>query len=828
MARPHPHKRAVRATAVLTLALLAAMAAIWLAPRVSDAVAAWMRTPAVRTHDLALQSDLPVEPAHGATRSGAHTGPSASSAATLTSSASAVTLDAGMRFTALGLTCRPPARHGGVVVRLRTSEDGVTWSSWYSSGLEVVNDASARRPQAFIEAVWTGAGRYVQVEARAAGGSAPEPLRLRDVHLVTINSAEDADAGAAVIGVLRRVACTVAGLELTPPVSAMTTRPEIVTRAQWGADESWRGGTPSYAPVLMAFVHHTDSGNDYTPAQAPSIVRAIYAYHTKSLHWSDVGYDFLIDRYGTIYEGRYGGVTKGVIGAQVLGFNTGSTGVSIMGTFVSATPPPAAVAALERLLAWKLDMHHVDPLGTGTLTCGYGQKFQTGERVTFPAIAGHRQANYTDCPGSTLYALLPAIRKAVAGIGQPKIYSPTIGNVAISPNGDGVQDKTTVAFTISEAADWAISIRDAGGALVRRATGNGTSASLTWAGKNDQGELLPEGTYSLTATATSAHGEARPATADIRLDLTPPTFARAAVAPAAFNPAVDSANDHSTLTFAPSENGTARVSILNGGGKVARRLTGWTSVAARSRTVSWDGMVLSGGGLVAAPEGRYSFAVELRDLAGNSATVGRDVAVDRTLGAVTVEPSTISPGGDGVKDATTIGFTLARAADTKVALLRGDTVLVTLRSRSAAAGVQTLTWDGKLDSGGYIASGDYTVRVTAKGSLGTTTAQAPLGVDSVRPRLVAPATLTVARGVGARVHYVVRDRYSPTVRVTATVTGPGLIAPVTIKLGWVKQGVGHVVVWMPPARGAYALTLAAVDQGGNTQSSAVSTAVKVR
>ena len=59
-----------------------------------------------------------------------------------------------------------------MVVRLRTSEDGVTWSSWYSSGLEVVNDASARRPQAFIEAVWTGAGRYVQVEARAAGGSA--------------------------------------------------------------------------------------------------------------------------------------------------------------------------------------------------------------------------------------------------------------------------------------------------------------------------------------------------------------------------------------------------------------------------------------------------------------------------------------------------------------------------------------------------------------------------------------------------------------------------------------------------------------------------------
>jgi flagellar hook assembly protein FlgD len=821
MAPPHPHKRTVRAAAVLTLAFLAALAAIWLAPRVSDAVAAWVRTPAVRTHDLALRSDLPVEPAHGATAAHTHTASAASSVA-------AVTLDAGMRFTALGLTCRPPVRHGGVVVRLRTSEDGVTWSPWYSSSLEVANDASSPHPQAFIEALWTGAGRYVQVEARAAGGSAPEPVRLRDVHVVSINSTENADAGAAVVGVLRRVACTVAGLELTPPVSAMTTRPEIVTRAQWGADESWRRGTPSYAPVLMAFVHHTDSGNKYTPAQAPAIVRAIYAYHTKSLGWSDIGYDFLIDRYGTIYEGRYGGATKGVIGAQVLGFNTGSTGVSIIGTFVSATPPPAAVASLEQLLAWKLDVHHVDPLGTGTLTCGYGQKFQTGERVTFPAIAGHRQANFTDCPGSTLYALLPAIRRAVAGIGQPKIYSPTISNIAISPNGDGVQDSTTVAFTMSEAADWAISIRDAGGALVRQATGNGTSASLTWDGTNDQGTLLPEGTYSLIATATSASGEARPVTADILVDLSPPSLMSVAVAPAAFNPDVDPASDHSTLTFVPSENGRARVSILDAGGKVVRRLTGWMTVAARSQAVSWDGKILSGGALVAAPEGSYSLSVELRDLAGNSATVGRHVAVDRTLGAVTVEPSTISPGGDGVKDATTIGFTLARAADTKVALLRGDTVLVTLRSRSAAAGVQALTWDGKLDSGGYIASGDYTVRVTAKGTLGTTTALAPLRVDATRPQLAAPATLTVARGGDARVHYVVRDRYSPTVRVTATVTGPGLVAPVTIKLGWVKQDVGHVVVWMPPARGAYTLTFAAVDQGGNTQSSAVSTAVTVR
>ena len=204
----------------------------------------------------------------------------------------------------------------------------------------------------------------------------------------------------------------------------------------------------------MVFVHHTDSGNDYTRAEAPAIVRAVYAYHTRSLHWSDVGYNFLIDRYGTVYEGRYGGVTKGAIGAQTLGFNTGSIGVSVIGTFTKATPPGAAVNALERLLAWKLDVHHVDPKGRATLVCGYGEKYATGQSVTFPVIAGHRDANYTDCPGGKLYAQLPAIRKAVAAIGLPKIYGFDVTGVYFSPNGDGVRDKAEVGFTVSEAAGW--------------------------------------------------------------------------------------------------------------------------------------------------------------------------------------------------------------------------------------------------------------------------------------------------------------------------------------------------------------------------------------
>ena len=106
-----------------------------------------------------------------------------------------------------------------------------------------------------------------------------------------------------------------------------------MTRAQWGADEAYRSGPPSYGVVRCAFVHHTVNANTYTRAQAPALVRGIYYYHTQVNGWRDIGYNFLIDRFGTIYEGRYGGVAKAVIGAQVLGFNAMSTGVALIGTF---------------------------------------------------------------------------------------------------------------------------------------------------------------------------------------------------------------------------------------------------------------------------------------------------------------------------------------------------------------------------------------------------------------------------------------------------------------------------------------------------------------
>ena len=134
----------------------------------------------------------------------------------------------------------------------------------------------------------------------------------------------------------------------------------------WNADESLRQAPPQYADaVRLAVVHHTAGSNAYTPAQAPAVVRAIELYHVKGNGWNDIGYNFLIDRFGTVYEGRYGGVDRNVVGAHALGFNHGSVGVAVIGTYVD-TQPPARDRRLARLLAWRLDLAHVDPLSTLT------------------------------------------------------------------------------------------------------------------------------------------------------------------------------------------------------------------------------------------------------------------------------------------------------------------------------------------------------------------------------------------------------------------------------------------------------------------------------
>ncbi|MCP9958757.1 N-acetylmuramoyl-L-alanine amidase [Streptomyces sudanensis] len=111
----------------------------------------------------------------------------------------------------------------------------------------------------------------------------------------------------------------------------------------------------------MAFVHHSATGNNYTCAQAPSVLRGVYRYHTQSLGWRDLGYNFAVDKCGTVYEGRAGGVTRSVQGAHTMGFNTATTGIVVLGSFSSTAPPAQAVTGVARLTAWKLGIHAKGP-----------------------------------------------------------------------------------------------------------------------------------------------------------------------------------------------------------------------------------------------------------------------------------------------------------------------------------------------------------------------------------------------------------------------------------------------------------------------------------
>ncbi|MFJ8947434.1 peptidoglycan recognition protein [Streptomyces sp. NPDC102395] len=192
-------------------------------------------------------------------------------------------------------------------------------------------------------------------------------------------------------------------------------RPNIVTRRGWGADESLRESGFRYTTtVKAAFVHHTASGNNYTCAQAPSVIRGIYRYHVKSLGWRDIGYNFLVDKCGTLYEGRAGGVTKAVMGAHTLGFNSNSMGIAAIGTYTSTKPSAATVKAIASLTAWKLGLFGGNPNGKTYLKSGGGNLYAKGKNVRLNVISGHRDGFATECPGRQLYGKLASARTTAA------------------------------------------------------------------------------------------------------------------------------------------------------------------------------------------------------------------------------------------------------------------------------------------------------------------------------------------------------------------------------------------------------------------------------
>ncbi|MGH2794430.1 MAG: peptidoglycan recognition protein family protein [Actinomycetota bacterium] len=385
------------------------------------------------------------------------------------------------------------------------------WSEWQQLVIEPDEapdraEAARASKRVFAGPIWVGTAGAMQLRYFAPAGSAP----AKDLKLHLINSLGNASKP----NLLQRVVGSVSSFFRGTKAHAMTVQPGIITRAGWGANESIRECCPRYATAVnMAFVHHTAGSNSYSSSESPAIVRSIYAYHVKNRGWSDIGYNFLVDKYGQIFEGRYGGMTLPVIGAHVLGFNTGSTGISLMGTFSTVSPTSNMVASLKNLLAWKMDVHHIPPVGTVVMTSGGSDLYPVGKKKTFNRISGHRDGQQTTCPGGRVYNLLPSIRTAVSQIGLPKLYLPTASTSLVSPDGDGLSDTVTLTGTFTTTVLWKVQLRWPDGTLIKEFAGTGTSLSgVTWNGLDADGTLTKGGVVKWSISAADLAGkQVRPA-----------------------------------------------------------------------------------------------------------------------------------------------------------------------------------------------------------------------------------------------------------------------------------------------------------------------------
>ena len=327
----------------------------------------------------------------------------------------AVELDGGVRV--VGVTWAAAADAGPVQVEVRHRDAG-TWSGWQALEAEAADEAAAGSRDGTEPYVVTGSDR---VEARlSASGPVPTDVRLDVVDPGT--STGDAGAGYG--------------------TSSVAARPTILTRAQWGADESLRRNDPAYATVRAAVVHHTAGTNSYTEDETAAVIRGIYAFHVEGRGWSDIAYNVLADRFGRLWEGRYGGLDKGVVGAHVAGYNTGSFGISVMGTYETAAPPAATLDAVSRAIAWKLSLSGVPAQGRTTLA-----------GASIPTVVGHRDLGSTACPGQAFYDRLPDVRTKAAAYqaaGTVPPVAPAPGPITAAPiardlTADGLPDVVSLS-----------------------------------------------------------------------------------------------------------------------------------------------------------------------------------------------------------------------------------------------------------------------------------------------------------------------------------------------------------------------------------------------
>ncbi len=616
--------------------------------------------------------------------------------------------DAPYRFNMVGVHWR-----GSGEVFVRTARTGGAWGPWRDAQAEP-GDAPDR-----------GSAERRQMRGWTLG----TPLWVGSSDRYQLNVSGDVRQARTFL-----LASPVAGAA-RPSRPARADQPQIISRGAWGADESIVRGEPSYADrIAFSVVHHTAGAQPSSPAQSAAIVRGIQTYHVKGNGWNDIGYNFLVDHYGQIFEGRGGGIAANVVGAHAQGFNTGSVGVSILGTFSSAPIAQGARRALVRVLAWRLDQAHVNPTSRLTWLSGGNPLYPAGREVRLRAVSGHRDTGPTTCPGSALYAQLPAIAESVRARGAPKIYRPRV----IGTLGGALRFRATV----DPAQAWDVTVTDGDGVTVAAGAGEGEAVDWTW-----DSTLVPAGTYRWVISA----GDALEATGLLGAGGVPPpppgqtlSFASATRSAGVFSPDGDGHKDTTTLLWRTNLPAEVRIVALDPAGRVVAKVLPWTIVPDADRSLTWGGAKLTGEGI---GDGRYTLRFRAR--AGSQTDVEEiPVKLDRTLGFVSVSPEAFSPNGDGQLDAAQAAFRLRRTAEVRVVVRAEGGTAAPIFEGALPAGAQTILWDGVL--GPATADGSYTVSIAATSRLGTRRHRSAIRLDTRHPVLSDVSAKRTSRGTRIR------------------------------------------------------------------------------
>lgn len=285
----------------------------------------------------------------------------------------AADVDAGT-FTAIGFTfdAQPSAP---VFARVRDA-NGVMgkWQELEREDAEGPDPSSSEAGRSGTAPMWVGAVTGYEVSLSASDARGAQVVTVHDELHRSIAASTD-----------------VAGAAIAAPFT-------IGLRSAWNARPP---KDTSYATtVKMAVVHHSDSGNNYSPSQVPGILQSIQAFHMDGRGWSDIAYNFVVDKFGGIWEGRGGGIDRPVIGAHAQGFNTNTVGVMVIGDYTQATPTAGSLESVARVIGWKMSLHGSNPSDTVAFTSGGSPKFAAGQVVYLSGVVGHQDTGLTSCPGS--------------------------------------------------------------------------------------------------------------------------------------------------------------------------------------------------------------------------------------------------------------------------------------------------------------------------------------------------------------------------------------------------------------------------------------------